>query len=145
MLATQTQPTYFIHLINIFCTCRDIAVRNVLVAKPDCVMLGDFGLSRYIEQEEYYKGKIWLLISVILFLSTFSLEWQRLLSFSSFCMSIAHQMDGPGVHQLQTVHISEWRLDVRLVTHWWYSIFAHWTSLNVPCHVHAPWNLPSVA
>ncbi len=36
---------------------RDIAVRNVLVASPDCVKLGDFGLSRYIEDEEYYKGK----------------------------------------------------------------------------------------
>ncbi|XP_057199638.1 protein-tyrosine kinase 2-beta [Triplophysa rosa] len=37
---------------------RDIAVRNVLVAKPDCVKLGDFGLSRYIEQEEYYKASV---------------------------------------------------------------------------------------
>lgn len=36
--------------------CRDIAVRNVLVASPDCVKLGDFGLSRYVEEEEYYKG-----------------------------------------------------------------------------------------
>lgn len=36
---------------------RDIAVRNVLVATPECVKLGDFGLSRYIENEEYYKGK----------------------------------------------------------------------------------------
>ncbi|TSO25140.1 Protein-tyrosine kinase 2-beta [Bagarius yarrelli] len=35
---------------------RDIAVRNILVAKPDCVKLGDFGLSRYIEEEEYYKA-----------------------------------------------------------------------------------------
>lgn len=35
---------------------RDIAVRNVLVASPECVKLGDFGLSRYIEDEEYYKG-----------------------------------------------------------------------------------------
>lgn len=35
---------------------RDIAVRNILVASPDCVKLGDFGLSRYIEDEEYYKG-----------------------------------------------------------------------------------------
>lgn len=35
---------------------RDIAVRNVLVATPECVKLGDFGLSRYIEDEEYYKG-----------------------------------------------------------------------------------------
>ncbi|CAG09125.1 unnamed protein product, partial [Tetraodon nigroviridis] len=36
---------------------RDIAVRNILVAGPDCVKLGDFGLSRYIEDEEYYKGQ----------------------------------------------------------------------------------------
>uniref|UniRef100_A0A8B9H4K2 non-specific protein-tyrosine kinase n=1 Tax=Astyanax mexicanus TaxID=7994 RepID=A0A8B9H4K2_ASTMX len=37
---------------------RDIAVRNVLVAKPECVKLGDFGLSRYIEEEEYYKASV---------------------------------------------------------------------------------------
>lgn len=37
--------------------CRDIAVRNVLVASPDCVKLGDFGLSRYVDEQEYYKGK----------------------------------------------------------------------------------------
>ncbi|XP_046877361.1 protein tyrosine kinase 2 beta, b [Hypomesus transpacificus] len=37
---------------------RDIAVRNILVAAPDCVKLGDFGLSRYIEQEEYYKASV---------------------------------------------------------------------------------------
>ncbi|KAK3562987.1 hypothetical protein QTP86_013255 [Hemibagrus guttatus] len=37
---------------------RDIAVRNILVAKPDCVKLGDFGLSRYIEEEEYYKASL---------------------------------------------------------------------------------------
>ncbi|XP_043119440.1 protein-tyrosine kinase 2-beta isoform X2 [Puntigrus tetrazona] len=37
---------------------RDIAVRNVLVAKADCVKLGDFGLSRYIEEEEYYKASV---------------------------------------------------------------------------------------
>lgn len=46
--------------LSFFCLCdyRDIAVRNILVAKLDCVKLGDFGLSRYIEEEEeYYKGK----------------------------------------------------------------------------------------
>ncbi|XP_028996980.1 protein tyrosine kinase 2 beta, b [Betta splendens] len=37
---------------------RDIAVRNVLVASADCVKLGDFGLSRYIENEEYYKASV---------------------------------------------------------------------------------------
>lgn len=47
-------------VVVIFVLCdsvdRDIAVRNVLVATPECVKLGDFGLSRYIEEEEYYKG-----------------------------------------------------------------------------------------
>uniref|UniRef100_A0A8D2ZSX4 non-specific protein-tyrosine kinase n=1 Tax=Scophthalmus maximus TaxID=52904 RepID=A0A8D2ZSX4_SCOMX len=37
---------------------RDIAVRNVLVKSPDCVKLGDFGLSRYIDEHEYYKASI---------------------------------------------------------------------------------------
>lgn len=37
---------------------RDIAVRNILVASPECVKLGDFGLSRYIEDEDYYKGEL---------------------------------------------------------------------------------------
>lgn len=36
--------------------CRDIAVRNILVASADCVVLGDFGLSRYVDEQEYYKG-----------------------------------------------------------------------------------------
>ena len=35
---------------------RDIAARNVLVSSTDCVMLGDFGLSRYMEDSSYYKG-----------------------------------------------------------------------------------------
>lgn len=40
-----------------FClSCRDIAVRNVLVASPESVRLGDFGLSRYVDEQEYYKG-----------------------------------------------------------------------------------------
>lgn len=36
---------------------RDIAARNVLVSTVDCVKLGDFGLSRYMEDSSYYKGK----------------------------------------------------------------------------------------
>uniref|UniRef100_A0A3P8PMS4 Focal adhesion kinase 1 n=1 Tax=Astatotilapia calliptera TaxID=8154 RepID=A0A3P8PMS4_ASTCA len=35
---------------------RDIAARNVLVSAVDCVMLGDFGLSRYMEDSSYYKA-----------------------------------------------------------------------------------------
>ncbi|XP_042202447.1 protein-tyrosine kinase 2-beta-like [Callorhinchus milii] len=46
------------YLEGINCVHRDIAVRNILVAAPDCVKLGDFGLSRYIEAEEYYKASV---------------------------------------------------------------------------------------
>ncbi|NWS78808.1 FAK2 kinase, partial [Crotophaga sulcirostris] len=46
------------YLEAINCVHRDIAVRNILVANPECVKLGDFGLSRYIEDEEYYKASI---------------------------------------------------------------------------------------
>ncbi|KAM6967938.1 LOW QUALITY PROTEIN: focal adhesion kinase 1-like [Aplochiton taeniatus] len=35
---------------------RDIAARNVLVSSLDCVKLGDFGLSRYMEDSSYYKA-----------------------------------------------------------------------------------------
>lgn len=40
------------------CIFRDIAARNVLVSTVDCVKLGDFGLSRYMEDSSYYKGKL---------------------------------------------------------------------------------------
>lgn len=35
---------------------RDIAARNILVCSPKCVKLGDFGLSRWIEETMYYKA-----------------------------------------------------------------------------------------
>ncbi|XP_013077783.2 focal adhesion kinase 1 isoform X2 [Biomphalaria glabrata] len=35
---------------------RDIAARNVLVAFHDNVKLGDFGLSRWVEEQSYYKA-----------------------------------------------------------------------------------------
>ncbi|UYV64783.1 PTK2 [Cordylochernes scorpioides] len=35
---------------------RDIAARNVLVYAHDCVKLGDFGLSRWVEDHSYYKA-----------------------------------------------------------------------------------------
>lgn len=35
---------------------RDIAARNVLVYSHDCVKLADFGLSRWVEDQSYYKA-----------------------------------------------------------------------------------------
>ena len=35
---------------------RDIAARNALVSAEDCVKLADFGLSRWVEEQSYYKG-----------------------------------------------------------------------------------------
>lgn len=46
------------YLEAISCVHRDIAVRNILVASHECVKLGDFGLSRYIEDDEYYKASV---------------------------------------------------------------------------------------
>lgn len=43
-------------IVNTFSFLRDIAARNVLVSSHDCVKLGDFGLSRWVEEQHYYKA-----------------------------------------------------------------------------------------
>ena len=46
---------------------RDIAARNVLVTTPDSVKLADFGLSRWLEENEYYVGTwVWLIVYTLI-------------------------------------------------------------------------------
>ena len=40
---------------------RDIAARNLLVANPRIVKLADFGLSRGLEETDYYVGE-WIIL-----------------------------------------------------------------------------------
>lgn len=99
-----------------FSLIRDIAARNVLVSSNDCVKLGDFGLSRYMEDSTYYKGKKSLIIrsrrvlSCFLFLKVLlrrmlswlligvkSACWRKAGPFSRRCWSVAypHAEAGP--------------------------------------------------
>nr|XP_049610556.1 protein-tyrosine kinase 2-beta isoform X5 [Syngnathus scovelli] len=65
ILTTETLILYCLQICKALCYLeglnmvhRDIAVRNILVASSDCVKLGDFGLSRYIDDQEYYKASV---------------------------------------------------------------------------------------
>ena len=49
-------PIYVLQ--SYLCVYRDIAARNVLVCTPKCVKLADFGLSRWVDEQAYYKGEI---------------------------------------------------------------------------------------
>uniref|UniRef100_A0A8C3A246 non-specific protein-tyrosine kinase n=1 Tax=Cyclopterus lumpus TaxID=8103 RepID=A0A8C3A246_CYCLU len=64
-LTTATLTLYCLQICNALAYLeglsmvhRDIAARNVLVASPECVKLGDFGLSRYVDDQEYYKASV---------------------------------------------------------------------------------------
>ena len=51
------KPYLKIYLFLFYITCRDVAARNILVSDPLTIKLGDFGLSRWIDEEQsYYKG-----------------------------------------------------------------------------------------
>nr|XP_032646447.1 protein-tyrosine kinase 2-beta isoform X3 [Chelonoidis abingdonii] len=72
------------YLEAISCVHRDIAVRNILVASSECVKLGDFGLSRYIEDDEYYKASVTRL--PIKWMSPESINFRRFTSASDVWM-----------------------------------------------------------
>ena len=46
-----------VHLETLSYVHRDIAARNVLVTTPEVVKLADFGLSRGLQDSDYYVGK----------------------------------------------------------------------------------------
>ena len=46
-----------VHLESLNFVHRDIAARNVLVANHDVIKLADFGLSRGLDDTDYYVGK----------------------------------------------------------------------------------------
>ena len=45
------------YLESIRCVHRDLAARNVLVATRDLVKISDFGLSRSLDEHNYYKAE----------------------------------------------------------------------------------------
>lgn len=97
-------------VVSIFSVClsaghRDIAVRNILVASPECVKLGDFGLSRYVDDQEYYKGahidkfrmSCFCFARLTAPINLVNLNFSSVCSFSE---SFTNQMDGARIHQL---------------------------------------------
>ncbi len=46
-----------VHLEEMNFVHRDIAARNILVCNPQVVKLADFGLSRGLEDGDYYVGE----------------------------------------------------------------------------------------
>ncbi|XP_074209269.1 focal adhesion kinase 1 isoform X13 [Camelus bactrianus] len=83
---------------------RDIAARNVLVSSHDCVKLGDFGLSRYMEDSTYYKaskGKL-----PIKWMAPESINFRRFTSASDVWM-----FERPSSHRSRLSFISSfWNL-----------------------------------
>ena len=46
-----------VHLEDMNYVHRDIAARNILVCSPQTIKLADFGLSRGLEDGDYYVGR----------------------------------------------------------------------------------------
>jgi serine/threonine protein kinase len=47
-----------VHLEDMNYVHRDIAARNILVCSPQTIKLADFGLSRGLEDVDYYVGRL---------------------------------------------------------------------------------------
>ena len=63
---------------------RDVAARNILVAQPNCIKLADFGLSRYIEEQNYYTCKCTLQSELVNDFSVISIAVEKSMYFLLF-------------------------------------------------------------
>lgn len=97
------------------------------MASPECVKLGDFGLSRYIEDEEYYKGKGSKRGPGARFSPSAATSTAPIcLPPHSVHHPSPHQVDVPRVHQLPTLHDGQRCLDVWCVVgRGWSGSWAH--------------------
>jgi focal adhesion kinase 1 len=73
----ETLGVPYNNITNVSVFYRDIAARNVLVSSHDCVKLGDFGLSRVVDEQSYYKGNISVSVNYI-YMYIENNTWQNL-------------------------------------------------------------------
>ena len=94
---------------------RDIAARNVLVSSQDCVKLADFGLSRWIDHDTYYKaskGKL-----PIKWMAPESINFRRFTTASDVWMFGNYTYSNSDCERSQSLFIVCLTIPCDLVTH----------------------------
>lgn len=109
LLFSQQLSSAILYLHSCKYVHRDIAARNVLVSSPRCVKLSDFGLSRCVEEENFYTCKyhVWNIMGV---------SARKINCFSSNSRQTSDKVDGTGIDQLQTFQYGNRCLDVWYVS-----------------------------